>query len=173
MNTTESTEKTFTLPATGQEVPAGIAAYTVKGYKSMTTANGLADTANLYRGTTLVGSIHGDDNGGGTYLRPESMEEPALFVETIGDESEEDVLDALMRDTLTARELNKEVRKGRLLLVPVGGSLTEPRIIDLPVAKATLSEVKAMLDKPKFLDGFGRKFGSGTRIWNTRTWVTL
>lgn len=165
--------QTHTLPATDHEVPAGIATYSIKAYKSMLTARGLADTANLYRGNTLVGSIHGDDNGGPTYLRPESMDEHQRFVDACGDETEESILNALMLNTLAARELNKELRKGQLLYVRAGEDVIEPRVINLPIPKTTLGDVKAMLAKEEFRTGLAKKFGDGSRFWDTEKWVTV
>ncbi len=162
-----------TLPATDRQVPAGIAAYSIKAYKSMLTARGLADTANLYRGNTLVGSIHGDDNGGQTYLRPESMDEHQRLVEACGDVPEEDVLNALMLDALATQELNKELRKGQLLYVRAGEDVKEPRVINLPMPKTTLGDVKAMLAKEEFRTGLAKKFGDGSRFWDSQTWVTV
>lgn len=162
-----------TLPATHRQVPSGIAEYSIKSYKAMVTNTGLRDTANLYRGSTLVGSVNGDDFGGQTYLRPESMEEHALFVEACGDVPEEDVLNALMLDALATQELNKELRKGQLLYVRAGEDVKEPRVINLPMPKTTLGDVKAMLAKDEFATGLAKKFGAGSRFWNSQTWVTV
>ncbi|WP_114906881.1 hypothetical protein [Ornithinimicrobium murale] len=171
MNTTQSTQ--HTLPATDRQVPAGIGAYSIKAYKSMLTDTGLRDTAKLYRGATLVGSVNGDDFGGQTYLRPESMDEHALFVNACGDETEEDVLNALMLNALAAQEMNKVLRKGKLLFVRAGEAVTEPRTINLPMSKTTLSDIKTMLAKEEFQTGLAKKFGAGSRFWDSQVWVNM
>lgn len=165
--------QTHTLPATGHELPAGLAEYTVKAYKSMMTANGLADTGNLYRGGTLVGSIHGDDNGGQTYLRPESMDEHQRFVDACGEQTEESVLNALMLDTLAARELNKETRKGHLVFTRAGADQDDQRVLNMRTGNVPLSDVKNMLAKDHFQQGLAKKFGDGARFWDTEKWVTV
>lgn len=171
MNTTQNTQ--HTLPATHQQVPVGLSEYSIKTYQSMVTSRGLADTANLYRGSVLVGTIHGDDFGGQTYLRAASVEEHKTFQDACGGSDEETVLNALMLDALHAQELNKELRKGQLVFVRAGDDVNEPRAIKLNIQKVSLSDIRNMWTKPDYRTGFAKKFGAGAKVWDSQVWVAL
>lgn len=70
---TDTATKTRTLTATGRTVPAE-PAYTLSGYKSMPTHDGVAATVTVRVGKTVVGTIEDGGTGGGTYFHGHSAD---------------------------------------------------------------------------------------------------
>lgn len=160
MNTMTKAQ-TATLPVTGREVPEAVTDYSLKGYRSMRTTAGLADTANLYRGTRKVATIHQGGNGGMTYARFDDVAEQARF-EQAADGDVETTLDALMLEALATREVKKHARK-YLLVVAAGDDATDYKAFPPMVMNGGLREALTS------------KFGAGTRYWDTdqAAWVTV
>lgn len=159
MNTTTKTQ-TATLPVTGRDIAAAVQAdYTVKGYKSMLTVDGLADTANLYRGTRKVAAIQQDGNGGMTFARFDAPAERDRFEEATGGDVEA-TLDALMLEALATREVKKHARK-YLLVVPADGDVLDYKAFrKMPLDDALRGALVL-------------KFGQGTRVWDGQGWATV
>lgn len=113
--------ETTTLPVTGAVVPAEAARWTVKPTGSMSTRNGVAFTAEVYDGKTLVGTIENLGNGGGTWFHHANHGSYRLWErlveeyvaanpddDTIRYVSAECLADALYEEVALARDLDRK-----------------------------------------------------------------
>lgn len=129
-----TTATTVTLPATGREIPAELARFAVTSLKQMGTYDGVAVNATLRHDGKIVGTLEDDGRGGGTYLRPRTVEGRAAweaavaatpdwtedhgdFTLTYTDASAkaEGIAEWLIAEYEEARWLNREAKKGTVI----------------------------------------------------------
>ncbi|MFJ4343039.1 hypothetical protein [Streptomyces sp. NPDC088915] len=109
------------LPHTGLHVPHD--RYTLAGLQQMTTRCGIAYNATVHEGERCVGVIENEGNGGGTWFFPataadhHAVHEFAAACRMDGEPlSEEEVLDHLITEHETARDVAKCARHRASLL---------------------------------------------------------
>jgi hypothetical protein len=90
------------LPTTGKTVPAEAAALTIKPTGQMMSRDGVAFTADVKRGKTLIGTIEQDGHGGGTYFHHATYPDREFWERLVADHTA--ILESLGESTFAVEE---------------------------------------------------------------------